>query len=105
MNSQIWTFKLLSWVEMSSKCNQGILVQIVATLEDSKQIQSNSIEFQIRELPWILIWILKRILKNSYKENCSLFHFLHIHILFENFWATEDHFWSNQIQISLEKTW
>jgi hypothetical protein len=42
-----------------------------------------------------LIW-------SSYGEICSLFNSLQIHILFLIFGAREGHFWSNQIQISLE---
>jgi hypothetical protein len=41
------------------------------------QIQPNSIEFQMLELP--------RILERSDKESCSIFNSLQIHILFENF--------------------
>jgi hypothetical protein len=50
-------------------------------------IESNSIEFQTLQIPWVLIQILPQILKKNYKEICSLFDFLQIHTLFEIFEA------------------
>jgi hypothetical protein len=66
-----------------------------------------SLEFKINQIwlnlvLWILIQILFRIYEDFDKEICSLFQYLHTHILFENFRATEDFFGPVQIQIDLK---
>jgi hypothetical protein len=82
-----WISKFLSWVGVSSRCNQETLNQISSILKNFTQILPNSIKFQTLELPQFIIQILSGILKSSNKESCSLFNSLQIHILFANFGA------------------
>jgi hypothetical protein len=86
--------KFFSWVDVSSKCKQELLVQVSSILANPNQILSNFIEIQSLELPWILIQCLSWILKCSNNKSSSLFKSLQIHILFGSFRAREGIFWT-----------
>jgi hypothetical protein len=65
----------------------------------------NSNKFQSFQGSLILIQIPSQIWKDSNEEICSLFQYLHAHILFEKFRAQKTIFWPVQIQIRLKNIW
>jgi hypothetical protein len=94
-----WIPNSFSWADLSSMCNQELLVQIYQFLKIPIKIESNSIEIQTLQLPWFLIQILSWILKSSNKEIRSLSQELHIHILFEIFKEQEGPLLIKSIQV------
>jgi hypothetical protein len=92
----------MSWLPFKS--NQEILVWINQLLKSFDQIHQISLEFKHLDFFWFLIPILGRILKSSNKESCSLFNFLHIYILIENFWVREGILWTNSNLSQFDKS-
>jgi hypothetical protein len=87
---------------MATRCNYGPTCQIPANYEASKSLKFKFIQIWLKMVPWFLTQIPFRILKNSNKEICSFFNYLHIHLLFGNFCAREGNLLIESIRMNLK---